>query len=423
LAVALTLGHAPAPLAYDYPVTDPLLATVVGTRSEDRPELPRRVPSRSERIDRVHERRIPRTFWDQDRIRYSLAAQRDAAPLVFLIAGTGSRYSSTKMTFLEALLFGAGFHVVALSSTTHPDFVLTASRDHMPGYMPADVDDLYLLMQRIRRELEKDEIEVTDFNLAGFSLGGTQAAFLAQRDAGERRFGFRRVLLINPSVSLYESSEILDGMFEKELPGGPTSTDQLLAELFTRLTPYFHDRRRGRVDDEMLYHVADADQPTAAELRAIVGAVFRLSLANMVFTADVMTGGGHIVETDAELGVATSLTQYMKRSTRWTFRRYVDEMLLPYWRGRVPGLGRDTLVRSASLESIGPFLAEAGHVGVMTNADDFILTPANLEFLRRTFGDRARVYPRGGHGGNLSYKENAADIVRFLRAAGEKGPS
>ena len=423
MAVALALGHAPAPLAYDYPVTDPLLATVVGTRSEDRAELPRRVPSRSERIDRVHARRIPRTFWDQDRIRYSLAAQRDAAPLVFLIAGTGSRYSSTKMTFLEALLFGAGFHVVALSSTTHPDFVLTASRDHMPGYMPADVDDLYLLMQRIRRELEKDEIEVTDFNLAGFSLGGTQAAFLAQRDAGERRFGFRRVLLINPSVSLYESSEILDGMFEKALPGGPTSTDQLLADLFTRLTPYFHDRRRGRVDDEILYHVADADQPTAVELRAIVGAVFRLSLANMVFTADVMTGGGHIVETDAELGVGASLTQYMKRSTRWTFRRYLDEMLLPYWRGRVPGLGRDTLVRSASLESIGPFSAEAGHVGVMTNADDFILTPANLEFLRRTFGDRARVYPRGGHGGNLSYKENAADIVQFFRARGEKGPS
>jgi len=78
-------------------------------------------------------------------------------------------------------------------------------------------------------------------------------------------------------------------MFEKALPGGPTSTDQLLAELFTRLTPYFHDRRRGRVDDEILYHVADADQPTAEELRAIVGAVFRLSLANMVFTADVMT--------------------------------------------------------------------------------------------------------------------------------------
>jgi pimeloyl-ACP methyl ester carboxylesterase len=423
LAAALALGNAAAPLAYDYPVTDPLLATVIGTRGEDQPELPWRVPSKPERIDRVDQQRIPRTFWDQGSIRYSVAAQRDAAPLVFLIAGTGARYSSAKMTFLEALFYGAGFHVVALSSTTHPDFVLAASRDHMPGYMPGDVDDLYLLMQRIRGELEHDEVEVTDFNLAGFSLGGTQAAFLAQRDAGEQRFGFRRVLLLNPSVSLYESSEILDGMFEKALPGGPTSTDRLLADLFTRLTPYFHDRRRGRVDDEFLYHIADADQPTAEELRAIVAAVFRLALANMVFTADVMTGGGHIVETGAELGVATSLTQYMKRSTRWTFRRYLDEMLLPYWRGRVPGLDRDTLVRSASLESIGPFLAEAGHVGVMTNADDFILTPANLAFLRHTFGDRARVYPHGGHGGNLSYNENAADIVQFFRARGTKGPS
>ena len=59
----------------------------------------------------------------------------------------------------------------------------------------------------------------------------------------------------------------------------------------------------------------------------------------------------------------------------------------------------------------------------MTNADDFILTPANLDFLRRTFGDRARVYPRGGHGGNLEYKDNADDILRFLHAGGEKEPS
>jgi len=96
-------------------------------------------------------------------------------------------------------------------------------------------------------------------------------------------------------------------------------------------------------------------------------------------------------------------------------------MLLPYWRGRVPGLSRDELIHSASLESIGPFLARAGHIGVMTNADDIILTPANLEFLRRTFGDRARVYPHGGHGGNLKYKDNAADILRFFADGGERG--
>jgi hypothetical protein len=222
-------------------------------------------------------------------------------------------------------------------------------------------------------------------------------------------------------VSLYESSAILDRMFEEALPGGPPSTDRLISDLLKRLTPYLHDRRRNRLDNEFLYHIADVDRPTDAELRAIVSAVFRLSLANMVFTADVINGGGHIVERGAHLGVSSSLTQYMKRSTRWTFRRYVDEMLLPYWRERIPGLSRDAMIRSASLEMIGPFLATAEHVGVMTNADDFILTPANLEFLRRTFDDRAHVYPHGGHGGNLDYKDNAADILAFFAGGEARG--
>ena len=211
--------------------------------------------------------------------------------------------------------------------------------------------------------------------------------------------------------------------FENALPGGPASTDQLIADLLARLTPYFHSRSRGRVDDELLYHITGADQPTAEELQAIVAAVFRLSLANMVFTADVMTGGGHVVESGAELGVGSSLTQYMKRSTRWTFRRYVDEMLLPYWKRQLPNLDRDDLVRSSSLESIASFLAGATQVGLVTNADDFILTPANLEFLRRTFGERARIYPRGGHGGNLEYKDNAAEMLRFFDVPEEKAPS
>lgn len=419
LAAALSLVVAQPARAYDYGVADPLLATVIGTRAQDEPALPERVPSRSERIDRVDTRPIPSTFWDESSIRYSMAAQRRRAPLVFLIAGTGSRYSSEKMTFLEALFYGAGYHVVALSSPTHPDFILTAARHPMPGYMPADVDDLYQLMQRIRNKLEKDEIEVESYSVAGFSLGATEAAFLAERDTRERRFDFRRVLLVNPSVNLYESSAILDRMFEDALPGGPPSTDRLITDLLKRLTPYFHDRRRGRVDDEFLYHIADAEQPTAAELRAIVGAVFRLSLANMVFTADVINGGGHIVERGETLDVASSLTQYMKRSTRWTFHRYVDEMLLPYWRELVPGLSRDALIRGASLESIAPFLAAADNVGVVTNTDDFILTAGNLGFLRRTFADRARIYPYGGHGGNLAYKDNASDILQFF-AAGER---
>ena len=53
----------------------------------------------------------------------------------------------------------------------------------------------------------------------------------------------------------------------------------------------------------------------------------------------------------------------------------------------------------------------------MTNVDDFILAKGEVEFLRSTFGDRARIYPRGGHCGNLEYHENVADMLRFFEPA------
>ena len=37
------------------------------------------------------------------------------------------------------------------------------------------------------------------------------------------------------------------------------------------------------------------------------------------------------------------------------------------------------------------------------------------EGLRRTFGERMTLYPRGGHCGNLTYRVNAHDMLEFFR--------
>jgi hypothetical protein len=50
----------------------------------------------------------------------------------------------------------------------------------------------------------------------------------------------------------------------------------------------------------------------------------------------------------------------------------------------------------------------------MTNVNDFILTKAELDYLQLIFGDRVKIYPRGGHLGNLEYKENLAYMVAFF---------
>ena len=51
----------------------------------------------------------------------------------------------------------------------------------------------------------------------------------------------------------------------------------------------------------------------------------------------------------------------------------------------------------------------------MTNADEIILAPGELEYLRDVFGARAKIFPTGGHGGNLTYRDNVEYMVQFFK--------
>jgi hypothetical protein len=51
----------------------------------------------------------------------------------------------------------------------------------------------------------------------------------------------------------------------------------------------------------------------------------------------------------------------------------------------------------------------------MTNEDDLILTPADLSFLKDVFGARAKIYARGGHLGNLTFRDNIGYMINFFQ--------
>jgi len=79
-------------------------------------------------------------------------------------------------------LYKAGYHVITLPSPAHPNFIISASRCHVPGDLAEDAADLYTLMETVWNKAKRD-IEVSDFYLGGYSLGGTQAAFVAKLDS------------------------------------------------------------------------------------------------------------------------------------------------------------------------------------------------------------------------------------------------
>lgn len=417
LVVALLLPARPAPGGAS---ESPWQATVFGTPEAAQADVPEQIPYRVRTTRRFPGRTVPVVFWTGDELDYGISLQEDAAPLAFVISGTGGDYDESKTLFLQRALYGAGFHVVALPSPTRPVFITAASESSMPGYTPADAADLYAVMQSIHAEL-RQEVEVEHVVLAGYSLGATEAAFVGALDRDDGALGLRRIYLVNPAVDVFGAARNLDRLWSETLPGGIDMAAALLRRLLRHAVHWIHAGNQGSLDAEFLLRFAAQAGVGELELKQVVAAVFRLSAANMVFSADVMTGRGAIVPPDRTLRISTSLTPYLERSLDWSFLRYLDELLVPYWLERRPDLNRDGLIAGASLRSLRAYLSGNQDIAVTTNADDFMLGPGDLAFLERTFGERASVHPNGGHGGNLESRAVIEELVTFLRtpAAGD----
>lgn len=400
--------------AYDFPFADPLVATVVGTPSQHQADLPEQPPRQILEVTLKPPEQIADIFWYHRRLQYAFLKQQQPAPLIFVIAGTGGGHSGRSMDILQNVFFKAGFHVVALPSPTHPSFMVAASSTSIPGYADDDAADLYHAMEAIYLQL-KDRIEITDFFLTGYSLGGFNSAFVAKLDEQRRRFNFKKVLLICPPVNLFNSVTILDAMFADNAPTDAAGINAYIDTAFSRLAAVYEENQQVQFGVEFLYTAYQQLQPEPETLARLIGFAFRLSSVNMAFTADVMTNAGFLVRKNTQLNVSTSLTIFAITGFRTTFENYLDGIMLPYFSARNPQLTRESLIKRSSLQAIEPYLTGADHVGLMTNADEIILAPGELDYLRQLFGTRAKIYPRGGHCGNLAYPDNVEDMMSFFR--------
>lgn len=403
--------------SYGYPLANPFEATITATPPQLRPELPAdediRQRDYSVRVRPDREFELLDNFWPVTKLRYRLAEQKGRAPLIFIIAGTGAHYANSTTEYLKKLFYGAGFHVVQLSSPTSYDFMAAASRFATPGYSPEDADDLYRAMQAVRAQHPK--LQVSEYLLTGYSLGALHAAFVSQIDETRRAFDFKRVLLLNPPVNLYTSISNLDKLVQTRVQGIDNSTnfyDLVLA----KLTRYFNDKGALDINDAILYDFQRSTERLSDEQMAmLIGTSFRFSSADIVFTSDLLNRRGLITPRDYRITESTSLTPFFQMALRCDFDCYIAEQLMPWWRARYDGGSLNQLIEKSSLYALEDYLKGSDKVAVMHNADDLILGQGDIGFLRRTFGDRLTLYPRGGHCGNLDYRVNADAMLEFFR--------
>jgi hypothetical protein len=395
---------------YGYPIKDKYVATVVGTPSEYYADLPDKIPFHTRRLLVFPDREVPDAFFYDRELLYSVALQKKPAPLIFLIAGTGSSHNGGTNKQMALAFYQAGFHVVSISSPTFSNFVIAASRTGVPGHAEHDAEDLYRAMEKIHTLLlDVDDIEITGFNLTGYSLGGFNSAYVAKLDEQRKSFNFDRVLLINPPVSLYNSISLLDRMAEN-IPGGVDNFNLFFEEL-VRGFGEVYKRSGSDVGDNFLYAAYQAMDLKDEELAALIGVAFRLSSGSMAFAADVMTNYGYVKPKEMELTRYTNLQTFNRVVTRLGFTDYYHEFFYPYYRDHENAGNRDAFVQSESLTRIQDYLRNSPKISVIHNEDDIILEPGEIDFFRDVFGDRAKIYPYGGHCGNMSYRDNVAHMV------------
>jgi len=396
---------------FSYPIDNPFLATIAGTPGVLQKQHARELKLKRAKLPKRSDRHIPKVLWYAKKLEYSWAMQDGPAPLIFTIAGTGGYHDGGTNKLLMEAFFNAGYHVVGITSPSHPEFITAQSSTAVPGHMRNDAADLYRVMAEIVDRLPKRE-RISGYALAGYSLGGTQAAFVAELDNDAGQFGFERVLLLNPSVSLYNSISKLDRML-RNIPGGIDNLNGFFGDVVSRIGSVYTRSTTVEFNPDIVFDAFQAQPPSDEELAAIIGVAFRLSAANLIFTADVMNDYGFIKPSRQQLTRQTDRSHYLEVALRVGFTDYFHDFFWPYHEESFDG-DRSAFAASQSLTHLKDFLSNSPHIAVVHNEDDVILVPGEIDFLRSTFGNRAFIYPRGGHLGNLALAETQADYVGFL---------
>jgi hypothetical protein len=390
-----------------------LRATVFGTPPKDLAPLPDKVPLSEIDISLPWRLPVPEVLWFDSKLRVWLSAQNKPAPLVIIISGTGSDGNTSKLGVLRAVLYAAGYHVLTMPSPTFPGFIVSTSSTGVAGDLMQDGHDLYAAMQAIVAHLPR-KVRITDIDLLGYSLGGTNAAIVKSIDAAEGKLKIHRVVMINPSVSLFASVGRLDRLFAATIGPGDEGVEQLYRRLYAQLANLYRASDRLEIDEDFLLGAAAVALKTDAEFSAAIALSFRIDLVDMFFTGDLYAKTGVIVDPEYPPKVGDSLENIQRVLREKPFADYYTQVFAPYYLRRRPGITSAELIAANRLDIIGEAIRTDGDYYALTNSDDLILDKRELAWLEDTFGRRIVVYDHGGHLGNLGERQQVADMLDML---------
>ena len=399
--------------SYNFPIEDPYSATIIGSATMMTPGVSENIPLKVYEIQIKDKKEIPDVFWYASKFKFSFSKQKNKkAPLIFVLAGTGSDYSAIRVKFMQRIFHDAGYHTIAISSQMSQQFMISASTNAIPGMLIRDNEDIYKAMKLAYNKI-KDQVDVTDFYIMGYSLGGANAAVLSYIDEKEKAFNFKRVFMVNPPVELYDSAVKLDKYLDDYTGGKSAGIERLLNTTLARVKGGLTSEY-ANIGADTIYEIVKGDILSDTEKKAYIGLAFRLTSTDLNFISDFITKSHIYTKNPEKVDKFTNMKEYFKAVNFATFEDYVNKIGFPYYKKYNKDFTIEDLKREASLRVIEDYLRTSPKIAAVTNADELILNEKDIDYLKDVFKDRLIIYPKGGHCGNMFYKENVDVMVKFI---------
>ena len=338
--------------------------------------------------------RLPYTVW--------LPKKRDGR-VIFLLPGIGAWRESAEMAALAELFVTRGWTVVSISSTYSPDYFLHTGSTWLPGRPSVDCIELEMAMGLVKADVERrfpQKLEsAQETVVVGLSLGAINTLHLAARtQRRESACPFNRYVAINPPVDPWHALRVIDSWFDIPMTW-PEETRAL------------HVQESLRKVAGLIESKTDSGAPpnlTLEESRFIVGLNIRLALVNLLVASREEFAPPELMR----YAKTADLSVLKHRALDVSYDDFVNKILVK------EGEDAAALGELERLTHLEDALKTADNVFVMHNRNDFLMTAENMAWIEATFGDRAVIFPRGGHLGNL-FIPDVQDVLIKL-ATGEK---
>ena len=291
--------------------------------------------------------------------------------LVFVIPGIGGEFDSASALAMAELLHDAGVSAVTIDNPFNWRYAKSANRGILPGNLPDDARRLAAFMRAVIDDLSRDGlVDDAEVSVVGWSMGGLFVSHLAELESrGELGFTVDTLLAVNPPVDFNYAISRVESFIE---PAKSWTREQML-EKFVDVTP------RLLVWDKLKFDS----------------------------TPDVS-------EEDARFTVATFLVAA------------IPELVTSVTGEESADSPRDYLARfpQDSAQHIGMKPIEGAlrgnaHVSVIHTWDDFLLAPADRDFLDKALGDRITWFSAGAHCGMFHTPEFKQEVLARLKLSAE----